>query len=177
MLTSKQEAYKNARLAGNDPSLAYKLVYDAHNMSDHSIAKEAYELDVHPAIAPLIKAGRERIEAQLAERIVWDRSKLVDEFATNATLAREAKQFGPSNRALELIGKTEGLLDEKRQDERPTITKVVVVLNDGKSEEHHMIEAPYTVEEPSKTPSPNDESEGLTEGSHSSPDQRAWEAQ
>jgi phage terminase small subunit len=57
-LTSKQEAYKNARIAGNDPSAAYDIAYAGHKMSRKAVSKEAQKLEKDPRIAPAIEESR-----------------------------------------------------------------------------------------------------------------------
>lgn len=65
-LTAKQEAYKNYRIMGKGLKESYCAVYNAKNMSDNSINKEAYQLDNHPMIAPHIEnAAKEATERAL----------------------------------------------------------------------------------------------------------------
>lgn len=54
-LTAKQEAYKNARIAGSKPSAAYDIAYPTHKMSRNAVSKEAAKLEKDPRIAPIIK--------------------------------------------------------------------------------------------------------------------------
>jgi phage terminase small subunit len=57
-LTSKQEAYKNARISGVDPSAAYDIAYD-HKMSRNAVAVAAQKLERHPKISLMVEQGRE----------------------------------------------------------------------------------------------------------------------
>ena len=59
-LTSKQEAYKNARIAGSDPSAAYDIAYPTHQMSRNAVNVAAQKLERHPTISLLIEEGREK---------------------------------------------------------------------------------------------------------------------
>ena len=45
--------------------------------------------------------------------------------------AREGKQFGPANRALEFIGRVTGLLDPKPQELHVPITRIIINLPPG----------------------------------------------
>ena len=45
--------------------------------------------------------------------------------------AREGRQFGPANRALEFIGKATGLLDGKHQEPHVPITRITINLPPG----------------------------------------------
>jgi phage terminase small subunit len=58
-LTSKQEAYKNARIEGNKPSASYDIAYPAHKMSRNAVAVAAQKLEKHPIISLMIEQGRE----------------------------------------------------------------------------------------------------------------------
>ncbi len=60
-LTSKQEAYKNARIAGSDPSAAYDIAYADHKMSRNAVAVAAQKLENHPIISLMIEQGREAV--------------------------------------------------------------------------------------------------------------------
>jgi phage terminase small subunit len=59
-LTSKQEAYKNARIAGKDPSDAYDIAYPTHKMSRNAVAVAAQKLEKHPIISLMISESREK---------------------------------------------------------------------------------------------------------------------
>ena len=58
-LTSKQEAYKNARIAGRGVSESYRFAYDCKTMTDRNVSVEANKLEHDPRIAPELKAKRE----------------------------------------------------------------------------------------------------------------------
>ncbi len=57
--------------------------------------------------------------------------RLVEEAEANLHGAREGKQFGPANRALEFIGKVTGLLDPKHQEPQVPITRITINLPPG----------------------------------------------
>ncbi len=63
-LTIKQRAFVNAYTATGNACEAYRQAYDASNMSDMSIAKEAKLLLDHPLIAPNLVRIAERDEAK-----------------------------------------------------------------------------------------------------------------
>ena len=80
-------------------------------------------------------------QRQLAERRQWDRERVVAEAEENLAGAREAKQFGSANGALELIGRVTGLLNEKQQAAQVTVTKITVVTTDAATPRAEIIEA------------------------------------
>lgn len=57
-LTSKQEAYKNNRIAGMGVSESYRAAYAADGMSDKAVSKEADKLEKDPRITPVVKQKR-----------------------------------------------------------------------------------------------------------------------
>ena len=61
------------------------------------------------------------------EKRQWDRERVVAEAEQNLAGAREAKQFGSANGALELIGRVTGLLNEKQQHQTVAVTKITVI--------------------------------------------------
>lgn len=77
-LTSKQQDYVAARIAGSGPSEAYRIAYDASKMSVASVAKEANTLDRHPVIAPMltqaVQVVTERAQATAIDLLnrLWD---------------------------------------------------------------------------------------------------------
>ncbi len=80
-------------------------------------------------------------QRQLAEKRQWDRERLVSEAESNLHLAREHKQMGSANGALELIGRVTGLLNEKQQQQTVTVTKITVVTTDTALPSAEIVEA------------------------------------
>ncbi len=80
-------------------------------------------------------------QGQLAEKRLWDRERLVAEAESNLHLAREHKQMGSANGALELIGRVTGLLNEKQQHQTVAVTKITVITTDASTPRAEIIEA------------------------------------
>jgi phage terminase small subunit len=125
-LTSKQEAYKNARIAGNEPSAAYDIAYPTHKMSRNAVSKEAAKLEKDPRIAPVIEEKRkeasekalvttqELVEMLLAEaKGEWDDSTPSSRGAALKTLTDFTGGFDANKKtlvhegAIDLSGKTD----------------------------------------------------------------------
>lgn len=89
MLTAKQAKYADARIAGNDPSAAYRCSYDAERMSAKAISVEANRLENHPAIALAVLEGRRAAtEAAIITEQWWlENVKLQAEHGKNPTAA------------------------------------------------------------------------------------------
>ena len=117
-LTDKQEAFALAVFEGNNFSEAYRLAYDASNMSAACIHTEACLLVQNPKVS-------QRLEVLNADRVKQQRmlslsrsdfvlKQLTDE-ATN-----QDNSDGARVRALELLGKSVALFTDKVETEDKT---------------------------------------------------------
>lgn len=133
-LTSKQQAFVDAILAGNNQSDAYRQAYDAENMLPETIHNRAYELMQDGEIAGSIEQGRQASQAQS----VVSRDKVLEElgkvaFAPVLGEVRSADKVS----ALDKYAKVAGFYVEpdRGADRHPiNITHVTVVLSHGKQE-------------------------------------------
>ena len=107
-LTDKQEAFCMAVMSGSSFSEAYRAAYDAENMADATVHREAYRL---AAENPKVSTRLEQmaVEKEAEQRVLGlSRTDLVlkqlQEIALN-----EDGQDGARVRALELLGKNCGL--------------------------------------------------------------------
>ena len=110
MLTSKQHQFVEAYVAGKSASDAYRLAYDALNMSSTSINKEASRLISKQQIRALIEELQE--ESRVATKQALIASK--QEVLTRLTRYMRTAEPGDSTRlrAAELMGKHYGLFTE-----------------------------------------------------------------
>ena len=102
--------------------------------------KTAYSIASENLRKPDIQQAIAERQRQLAEKRLWDRERLVSEAESNLHLAREHKQMGSANGALELIGRVTGLLNEKQQ-QSVTVTKITVVTTDASTPRTEIVEA------------------------------------
>jgi phage terminase small subunit len=82
-LTSKQEAYKNARIAGADPSDAYDIAYPTHKMSRKAVSVAAQKLEKHPVISLAIEKSREKAETSA----VMSRGEALEKLSLSARVS------------------------------------------------------------------------------------------
>ena len=95
----------------------------------HSLASR---LDKNYKVTARILELQAATEAALAEKRLWTTDRLVEEAEANLMAAREWKQFGPANRALEFIGKATGVLDgNNREPQVPPISRIIINLAPG----------------------------------------------
>lgn len=104
-LTAKQEAFIAAFIETGNASAAYRQAYDCSGMSEPSINQNASKLLKHAKIAPRLKELQERAAA----KVVLTRAWVLERLMANADKAQTEKDFTASNKALELLGKTDEL--------------------------------------------------------------------
>lgn len=150
-LTAKQEHFAQLVAAGATHAAAYRQSYDVSpDAAPDTIYQEAHNLSIHPHVSPRIEALRAAYIAEITASQRWNIDKMVSEAETQLALSREGGWRGVSsgNGALEIIGRATGLLsDKQREPALPAITRVVVVLNQGKDPEGKQVitEAAYEV--------------------------------
>ena len=117
--------------------------YAVENMSQRSVEVEASRLAAIPKVSLRIQELKDADSDKLAQKRVWDKSRLIDEAEINVTLGREYKQIPASNAALTLIGKLTGELVEQPTGpgSAQLVTQVTVVLNRGTDTDLVAIEA------------------------------------
>ena len=130
-LTSKQEGYAQDRASGLTQSAAYRNNYGTSNMSAKTVWEEASRLDKHPKVSERILELQATTEAALAVKRLWTMDSIIEAAEENLDGAREGKQFGSANRALELIGRLTGLVGGKHQEPHVPITRVIINLAPG----------------------------------------------
>ena len=104
-LTAKQQGYVDARMAGANQSDAYRGAYSAGKMTDKQVWEEASKLEKNPKVAQSLAEAREAA----AERVVLDRAWVLERLMSNVTNASNVEDYTASNKALELLGKTDEL--------------------------------------------------------------------
>jgi hypothetical protein len=103
-LTGKQSGFVQAILMGANQSDAYRLAYNAENMSDSTIWNEASKLFANPKVAARIRAGQARQEEVAVHSGAALRLHVEKELFD---LTTKADSDQAKLRALELLGKLE----------------------------------------------------------------------
>lgn len=102
-LTPKQEAFVLVYLETGNASEAYRQSYECSGMKEASINREAKALTDNPKIAARLQI----LQARAAAKAVLTRQWIIEQLMDNATKAKAAADFTASNKALELLGKTD----------------------------------------------------------------------
>ena len=105
-LTSKQQAFCDAILQGNNQSDAYRLAYNTDNMLPETIKNEAYVLMQHPDVAMTITEARQ-------QRRDWTLATVLANCDTNLAGAREDHQWSAANAIVVTGAKVAGVLTDK----------------------------------------------------------------
>ena len=149
-VTPQQEQFAQLLAAPKPPSPA-DAYRQAYSVSLDTLASTVYEsasrLAANPNVAARIQQLKELAQKQVVESHAWTLERLTTEAEINLRLAREHKQLGSANGALELIGRVTGIISEHPVVPQQAITRVVVVLNRGNDAEGRPIieEAAYKV--------------------------------
>ena len=117
----------------NTATDAYRLAYNASNMSPEAVHVEASRLLHHPKVALRIASLRQAVTDILIAKRAWDTDRFIDEAEVHRQGAMADHQWSAANAALTTIGKAAGLLEGQPQAPVP-ISKITVVLNEHKRE-------------------------------------------
>ncbi len=112
-LTAKQRAFFEACQAGMSNRDAYKHAYDATNMTDNAISREAWVVRNNPKVAQWFKAANER--SMLA--CIATKDAYTEELLKDRQECKDTGNYGAAIKALELAGKVNGYYVEKHQHE------------------------------------------------------------
>ena len=138
-LTHKQEHFAQLVAAGATQSAAYRLAYDVSPDSAPSTTwAEANALATeNHHVSTRIQELKAAAQAAALAELAWDKAHLVRQADRHRELALSGgwRGVGSANGALEIIGRATGILSDKPRDQAPVhITRVVVVLSDGRTE-------------------------------------------
>lgn len=106
-LTVKMDNYCLARVAGADPSEAWRAAYDAEQCSPETISSHAAKLEADARIVLRIRQLRERQEAQLTLAPKITREWILNGVASIASNTEE--KTGDRLKAYEMLGKSAGI--------------------------------------------------------------------
>lgn len=154
-LTAKQESAAQLHAAGSTQVAAYRQSYNVSpTATNHSVHVDATRLFANPAMSLRIQQLRTVDESALAERRAWTLDRLVDAAEQNLAGARESKQWGSANGAVEWIGRATGLVSDKVQPGAVAVTKIIINLAPGVEPPVDIVEATeyHEVEDSLDTP-------------------------
>jgi phage terminase small subunit len=127
-LTPKQEEFVRAYVDTSCASTAYRRAYNAEGMKDNSIHVNACKLLKSAKVALRINELQERA----TKTAVLDRAWVLERLMRNADKGAEMDDLTASNKALELLGKTEELqmfIEKSKSDITTDGKPMVPVLN------------------------------------------------
>ena len=124
-LTVKQSAFIAAYLETSNASEAYRRSYDCQGSSEAAINVNACKLLKNAKVALRLHVLQERASA----KVVLSRSWVLEQLMDNVSMAKQSEDFAASNKALELLGKTDelsGMFTEKSSVTQVNTTTVRV---------------------------------------------------
>lgn len=107
-LTPLQEMFAHLAVTERNRSDAYRKVYNAENMNSASVNREASRLMHNHKITTRIR----ELQADLADRMTWDRNRLVDMQGDIFQAAYVAGHWGQATAALREIAKLVGAYEQ-----------------------------------------------------------------
>ena len=117
-VTDKQQAFIEAIIEGNNISDAYRLAYDASNMSNASIHVEACRLAKNPNVSLSLDRYYSDLESNNRLMALSRRDRVISKLETVAL--RDGEADGTQIRAIELLGKSMGLWIDRVETEDKT---------------------------------------------------------
>ena len=131
-ITAKQETFsKLVALDGLNPSEAYRKAYDTNPINQSSIHEQSSKLMGNAKVATRINELKATIENEILEKVVWDKTKIIEELSINVELGRETKQLASSNQALKLIGSAVGNVFEPETQQINVTASILHKLPDS----------------------------------------------
>ena len=131
-LTVKQETFsKLVALDGLNPSEAYRKAYDTNPINQSSIHEQASKLMSNNKVSTRIKELKDTIENEIVSKVVWNKTKIIEELGINVELGRETKQLASSNQALKLIGSAVGNVFEPETQQINVTAEILHKLPDS----------------------------------------------
>ena len=107
-LTPLQELFAHLAVTERNKSVAYRMVYNAENMKPSTVNREAHRLVNNPKIATRIR----QLQADLANRMDWNRDRLVDMQGSIFESAYVAGHWGQATAALREVAKLVGAYEQ-----------------------------------------------------------------
>ena len=102
-LTPKQDKFVEVYLNTGNATEAYRQSYSCSGMKETTINREAFALLENHKITARLGVLKERAAAKAVLTRAW----IIEELMDNAKKAKGAEDFIASNKALELLGKTD----------------------------------------------------------------------
>jgi len=123
---------------------AYIGSYDTENMKQDSIYQLSSRLSNQVHIRYRINQLTEQMSNDAVSKVIWDRSKIIEQLSINVDLGRETKQLAASNQALKLIGSAVGNVFEPETMQVNGTLSVLHSLSDSVLEKLEALSMPDT---------------------------------
>jgi len=122
-LTQKQVAFVAKFLECDNATAAYKHAYDTEDMNAYTINNEAYDLTLHPDIAPILKKAKDKVLEEL-EKIMLEnainKKYVTKRILYNLDMAETQRDPSVAFKGLDMLGKMYDLNEDKQNDRMMT---------------------------------------------------------
>ena len=104
-LSAKRQSFCRYIAIDNlNPTEAYRKAYNVTSERKSTATEAASRLMKDSNVTAMIQT----LQADIRDKVVWNKARIVSELGINAEASREANQFAASNQALKLIGSAVG---------------------------------------------------------------------
>jgi len=103
-LSAKRLSFCRYIVNGCNPTEAYIKSFNVTSERKHTATEAGSRLMANATIQQHIQT----LQADISDKLVWNKAEIMNQLAINVEASREANQFAASNRSLELLGKAVG---------------------------------------------------------------------
>ena len=122
-LSAKRQSFcRYIAIDSLNPTEAYIKSFNVTSERKHTATEAASRLMKLATIQQHIQT----LQADISDKLVWNKAEIMNQLAINVEASREANQFAASNRSLELLGKAVGNVFEP---ETIAVTGTVSVIH------------------------------------------------
>ena len=145
-LTTKQERFCQLLVTEKKTLTdAYVASYNCDNMKQQSIYQLSSRLSNQVHIRYRINQLTEQMSNDAVSKVIWDRSKIIEQLSINVDLGRETKQLAASNQAIKLIGSAVGNVWEPETMQVNGTLSILHSLSDSVLEQLEALSMPDSV--------------------------------
>ena len=132
LLSNKRQSFcRYIAIDGLTPTEAYLKSFNVSSDRRHTATEASSRLLKDSNIVATISSLKDTIENEIVSKVVWDKTKIIEELSINVELGRETKQLASSNQALKLIGSAVGNVFEPETQQINVTASILHKLPDS----------------------------------------------
>ena len=131
LLSNKRQSFcRYIAIDGLTPTEAYLKSFNVSSDRRHTATEASSRLLKDSNIVATISSLKDTIENEIVSKVVWDKTKIINELSINVELGRETKQLAASNQAIKLIGSAVGNVFEPETQQINVTAEILHKLPD-----------------------------------------------